>query len=49
MINVSPKNKQMAYNQVYTTKHAKYMTLSVLEASLPMQRNHDTLAWDISA
>ena len=25
-------------------KHAKSMTLSVLETSLPMQRSHDTLA-----
>ena len=31
------------------TKHAKFMTLSVLETSLPMQRSHDTLALDISA
>ena len=26
------------------TKHAKCMTLSVLETSLPRQRSHDTLA-----
>ena len=31
------------------TQHAKYMTLSVLETSLPMQRIHETLALDISA
>ena len=31
------------------TKHAKCMTLSVLETSLPMQRSHDTLTLDISA
>ena len=61
---VSPKNKQMAHNQVYNgqinrsetkstlvcfTKHAKCMTLSGLEISLPRQRSHDTLALDISA
>ena len=31
------------------TKCAKWMTLSVLETSIPMQRNHDILASDISA
>ena len=31
------------------TKHAKCMTLSVLDTSLPMQQSYDTLALDISA
>ena len=31
------------------TKHAKCMTLSILETSLPRQRSHDTLASGISA
>ena len=29
------------------TMHAKYMALSVLDTSLPMQRSHDTIAFGI--
>ena len=45
----SPNRSETKSTHACFTKCAKCMTLSVLDASLPIQRSHDTLALDISA
>ena len=40
---------KLSQNLLILLECAKYIALSVLETSLPMQRSHETLTLDISA